>query len=242
MATTLPPSARTISEPPDLEEPVMGLWAEYSKDRYLAAEEQIKEYRTWGRQLGTAVGVLIGLEMTVVVKGVFDPPDNFTVWHALGLASILLAAVVQVMMLSGVILTGYVGQPIEGPGSPLKLRLKLPALIGSGVEGKRQAEDIIGRFYANAYVSHYKLNQQLALKLKKQARWLIGSLVGFLLGIALLGTGAMVIAATKASKTRSPAGVPKLVKRAPVIPLRPTNIPLVNRTPLQAVQPSHHSP
>lgn len=221
MAASPQPAPDSTSEPADLDDSVMELWAEYSKDRYLATEEQIKEYRTWGRQLGTAVGVLIGLEMAVIVRGVFDAPDKFTLWHVIGLLLILLAAIVQVAMLSGIILTGYVGQPVEGPASPLKLRRELPNLTKEK-GAKKKANDIIGRFYANAYLSHYNLNNELSKRLRNHARWLVGSLIGFLLGIALLATGA-IVAATTSQPGKSKKANP-LVTPSPI--LIPQSVPI----------------
>src|ERR1700704_4202279 len=62
----------------------VSVWGEYSKDRYIWTENRIQEFRNWSRQLGAAISVLIGLEVTVIVKVLFDLEEELLGWHAAG--------------------------------------------------------------------------------------------------------------------------------------------------------------
>lgn len=168
------------AEPGDLDKPIVDLWADYSKERFLATEGQIKEFRSWARQLGAAITVLIGLEMTIVVKVLFDLPEKFEGWHAVGLVFLLIALLDQIMVLRGNILTGYSGAPVLGPESPNTLRYILPTLP------PKAAEEVFARYYANSYDNSHELQERLAKDIRRQARHLIISLLLFVSGVGAL--------------------------------------------------------
>ena len=51
---------------------MLKVWAEYAKERFKAADTLIGEYRSWARQLVAAIGVVIGLEVTLLVRLALD--------------------------------------------------------------------------------------------------------------------------------------------------------------------------
>ena len=51
---------------------MLKVWAEYAKERFKAADTLIGEYRNWARQLVAAIGVVIGLEVTLLVRLALD--------------------------------------------------------------------------------------------------------------------------------------------------------------------------
>jgi hypothetical protein len=156
----------------------LSVWGEYSKDRYEWTEARIQEFRNWSRQLGAAISVLVGLEVTVIVKVLFDLEEELHGWHAAGIGLLLFATATQVIMLSGNILAGYAGEPVRCPTNPIALRSILARM------SKSEAEEVIGRYYANGYADNNRLQQKLAKRLGWNARLLMASLLLFVLGIA----------------------------------------------------------
>src|SRR3989442_2075688 len=51
---------------------MLKVWAEYANERFKAADTLIGEYRSWARQLVAAIGVAIGLEVTLLVRLALD--------------------------------------------------------------------------------------------------------------------------------------------------------------------------
>ncbi|TMB54962.1 MAG: hypothetical protein E6J60_07645, partial [Deltaproteobacteria bacterium] len=54
---------------------MLKVWAEYAKERFKAADTA--EYRSWARQLVAAIGVVIGLEVTLLVRLALDGGRRF---------------------------------------------------------------------------------------------------------------------------------------------------------------------
>jgi hypothetical protein len=42
------------------------VWADYAKDRFESAAKRVDEFRNWARQLGAAIAVVVGLELSLV--------------------------------------------------------------------------------------------------------------------------------------------------------------------------------
>jgi len=198
--TTLPePEA---DEPAALDQHLTELWIEYSKERFLAAEAQIREFRSWARQLGAAITVLIGLEMTIVAKVLFDLPHGLEGWRAAGVLLLLIAILLQLVMLSYNILTGYSGELVMGPESPTTLRFLLPDMP------QPAAAEVFGRYYANGCDNSEKLQEKLGVRVHRQAIQLIVSFLLFLAGICALVIDVSPFRATqKGQPSRAVVGV-----------------------------------
>jgi hypothetical protein len=161
-------------------------WAEYAKDRFASADARIAEYRSWARQLIAVIGVVIGLEVTIVARLALDatPPLHVGV-RTLSLALLLFPLGVQFFALRWLLHVGYRGEHLLGPESP--------TILGDYLADKDQAEAhrVIGAYYAKAYDHFHGLAEKLGKDVAAATRRFQWTLLPVLLSVSLLAIGAL---------------------------------------------------
>src|SRR6266566_9946137 len=84
-----------------------------------AADTLIGEYRSWARQLVAAIGVVIGLEVTLLVRLALDGGSPLHAsWRVLCLVVFFGMLGLQFWTLHRLLVVGYKSQPVVGPESP----------------------------------------------------------------------------------------------------------------------------
>ena len=174
--TDAPP--QTPSPPPSKE--TLKVWASYSKDRFDSASKRVDEFRNWARQLGGAIAVVVGFELTLVGR-VLDlkPPFDASVriWT---LVLFLLMIAAQVLLLFRVLRTGYSGHTVVGPESPSKLA---EFIVDADEAG---AEQLTGAYYAKAYDAFHNLSEELGKSVGQANRFFAVTVGILVVGIALV--------------------------------------------------------
>ena len=169
---------------PDLA--TLKVWAEYAKERFKSVDARIGEYRATARQLVAAVGVVIGLEVTIVVRLALDerlPLD--AMWRGLCLLVFVGVLTVQVWLLRRLLLIGYRGELVVGPESP-------SVLIGYLAEGdEAEAHRMTGAYYAKAHDRFHELSERLGENVAKASQILQRTLLALLVGVVLLAASAL---------------------------------------------------
>src|SRR2546426_12842084 len=98
---------------------MLKVWAEYAKERFKAADTLIGEYRSWARQLVAAIGVVIGLEVTLLLRLALDGGSPLHAsWRVLCLVVFFGMLGLQFWTLHRLLVVGYKSQPVVGPESP----------------------------------------------------------------------------------------------------------------------------
>lgn len=134
------------------------VWADYAKDRFESAAKRVDEFRNWARQLGAAIAVVVGLELSLVSKVLeLEPPFNRTA-RLVCLAALLLAAAVQLALLVWLLFIGYRSRTIRWPESPLVLA---DYVLGYDEEETRR---VIGAYYAKSYERFHALSISLGTR------------------------------------------------------------------------------
>jgi hypothetical protein len=154
------------------------IWAGYAKDRFESTAKRVDEFRNWARQLGAAIAVAIGFELTLLGRALDIEAPNEWLRYAC-LAVFLVAAIVQAWLLFRMLRTGYVGRKALAPESPVTLWRYL--------EQKSPDETgwIIGAYYANAHDQFHALSEELDNAVGRATDWFARSIVLLLLGVAL---------------------------------------------------------
>lgn len=174
--TDAPP--QTPPPPPSKE--TLKVWAGYAKDRFDSASKRVDEFRNWARQLGGAVAVVIGFELTLVgrvldLKPPFDA--SLRIWT---LVLFLLTIVAQVLLLFWAIRTGYSGHTVLGPESPSKIAEFIVDVDEAG------AEQLTGAYYAKAYDAFHDLSEQLGKAVGRANRFFALTVGVLVIGVALV--------------------------------------------------------
>src|SRR3989454_1926767 len=95
---------------------MLKVWAEYAKERFKAADTLIGEYRSWARQLVAAIGVVIGLEVTLLVRLALDGGSPLQAsWRVLCLVVFFGMLGLQFLTLHRLPVVGYKTQPAGCP-------------------------------------------------------------------------------------------------------------------------------
>lgn len=142
-------------------------WAEYAKDRYQSARSGIIEFRGWARQLLTAVAVVVGLEMTLLLKVI----ELRTGWRLLAVVWLLVAIVYQLLIARRLVGLGY--QMVwarEVPCSPQMARRKLMTSTAS-------PKEVIAEQYSQAYRDRRTLSRQIADELASESNGFVKSII-----------------------------------------------------------------
>jgi hypothetical protein len=155
-------------------------WARYAQDRFEAASKRVDEFRNWARQLGAAVAVVIGLELTLVGRTLdLKPPLDRGLRD--GCLVIFLAAVlIQTVLLFKLLKAGYVGQKVLGPESPVTLARYVLT------QDDEETQRVIGAYYAKAHDRFHSLSEDLGRSVGMATRIFAWSIVLLLAGVALL--------------------------------------------------------
>lgn len=156
------------------------VWAGYAKDRFESASKRVDEFRNWARQLGAAIGVVIGLELTLLGR-VFDlrfPIDRGSRDRCL--LAFLAAVVIQSGLLFRLLRTGYVHRTVVGPESPVMLARHVLS------QNDQETQRMIGAYYAKAHEQFHSLSEALGRSVGVATRIFAWSIVLFLAGVALL--------------------------------------------------------
>jgi hypothetical protein len=156
------------------------IWAGYAKDRFESASKRVDEFRNWARQLGAAIGVVIGLELTLLGR-MFDL--RFPIDRGLRdrcLLALLGALAIQSGLLFKLLRTGYVHRTIVGPESPVVLSRHVLA------ENDQETQRMIGAYYAKAHEQFHTLSETLGRSVGVATRIFAWSIVLFLAGVGLL--------------------------------------------------------
>jgi hypothetical protein len=193
----------------------MAIWAQYSKERYDAAEKRLADFRSWARQLAAAVGVVVGLEAALMSQVVGLGEESP---FGLAVCLILLAGSVayQLAILGRAVKKGYVGQESLGPESPL--------VLADHVSGESATRRMIGAYYAQGSETVHTVAESVVREVAGLARGFVWSLWLFFAGMVLTG-GLMavssharkVMADTPSSNDAAPSG-PAPSSDAPAAP------------------------
>ena len=137
------------------------VWADYTKDRSDFFAERVNELRNRGRQLAAAVGVVIGLEITLLGRLVLDVDPPFNVWlFASSLVVLFIALGYQLSLLSRLFEAGYSWEKITGgPESPTNEKLKETLWKSEEEEAKKA----LAFYYADTADQFYRMSEKLAL-------------------------------------------------------------------------------
>lgn len=155
------------------------IWAGYAKDRFESTAKRVDEFRNWARQLGAAIAVVIGFELTLLGRALdLKSPTNSWLRYVC-LIIFLIAAATQARLLFRMLRTGYIGRKALAPESPVTL---WPYL-----EQKKPDETdwTIGAYYANAHDQFHALSEELGDAVGRATRSFARSIVLFLFGVLL---------------------------------------------------------
>lgn len=178
------PAPRTDDIEP-LAEGTQILWADYALARFGSAEDRIKEFRNTARQLGAALAVIVGLEVTLITKILDAKPTLSEVYPMLALVALFAAVIFKTALLFRVFSLGYATRELIGPEGPRMMR---GLLIG---KGENEAREIIARYYANACDGAaeegglYALAESLGKALKGLSRQAAASVSLLVLGVLI---------------------------------------------------------
>jgi hypothetical protein len=169
-----------MSEPTSPSPEALRAWAAYGRERFDALDAQLREFRAWARQLITAIGLIVGLELTLVAKIAFDVRPTVSLLWWVSLAGFLGTTIYQVRILFNVLDIGYVSKELPSPGKP-------SALWSEIANGEDAIIQEIGVHYANSYDTLRTLSNDLADRLSAQTRRFGYSLAAFCIAVALCG-------------------------------------------------------
>lgn len=161
-------------------------WARYARERFESADAGITQSRSWARQLLTAVAVVIGLEVSIIVRLALDEGSSLQLLVRAGsLVLLLLALGLQFDVLRRTLRLGYRDGRLLGP--------ERPSILGSYVAGMSDTEAtrVIGAYYAFAYDHFRELGDRLAEAVAEAARRFQWTLAPVLAGVILLIVGAL---------------------------------------------------
>jgi hypothetical protein len=167
-----------MSAPPPLTTEALKAWATYGKERFDALDTQLRDFRAWARQLITAIGLIVGLELTLVAKIVFDVKPTVPLLWWVCLASLLGTTGFQTRILVHVLDVGYVGKTLPSPGKPADFWPEI-------TNGEDAIVKEIGIHYATAYNTLRGLSNDVAKQLAAQTRFFAYSLAAFCTAVAL---------------------------------------------------------
>ena len=165
---------------------MLKVWAEYAKERFKAADTLIGEYRSWARQLVAAIGVVIGLEVTLLVRLALDGGSPLHAsWRVLCLVVFFGMLGLQFWTLHRLLVVGYKSQPVVGPESP--------SVLANYVAERDEAEAyrLTGAYYAKACDRFHELSELLGERVARATVTFQWTLVALLLGVALVAGGAL---------------------------------------------------
>lgn len=247
------------SSPPVLPaKETIAAWASYAKDRFDATSKRVDEFRSWSRQLAGVIGVVVGLECTLVGRllDIKNLADYSLYASALGV--LLLTILVQLAWpLRRALKDGYLGHQLMIPESPTKLAEHIQDA------DETKTKQYIGSYYGKASDGLHELSETLAVEVGQTFRIFRVSLFGLLFGLCLYTGGAMSnrtgsqppptsspvpSAAPAPSPTSSPAPTrsPAPSPAAPPIVVTPTpgQVGTFTRTPAPAppVLPTRKTP
>lgn len=168
----------TSQAPPSKE--TLKVWAGYAKDRFDFASKRVDEFRNWARQLGGAIAVVIGFELTLVGRVLDLKPPFDASLRTWTLVLFLLTITAQVVLLFWALRTGYSGHTVVGPESPSKLA----EFIVDADEAR--AQQLTGAYYAKAYDAFHDLSEQLGKSVGLANRFLAATVGVLVIGIALV--------------------------------------------------------
>jgi len=176
----------------------IAVWAQYSKERYDAAERRIADFRGWARQLAAAIAVVVGLEAALL--GQLGKVGESSPLALAACLVVLLGAVArQIVLLGRAVRSGYVGRGLLGP--------ERPAVVAEHVTTELETRRITGAYYAMGADNLHQLAESLVGEVGRVARSFVATL--WLVYAAMVLTAAMY-------------GVSSLVRKAMANPSSPS--------------------
>lgn len=166
--------------PPPPSKETLKVWASYSRDRFDSASKRVDEFRNWARQLGGAVAVVIGFELTLVGRVLDLKPPFDASLRTWTLVLFLLMIAAQVLLLFWALRTGYSGHTVVGPESPSKLA---EFIVDADEAG---AEQLTGAYYAKAYDAFHDLSEELGKSVGQANRFFAVTVGILVIGVALV--------------------------------------------------------
>jgi hypothetical protein len=206
-------------------------WADYAKARFASADTRITEYRGWARQLIAAIGVVIGLEVTIVARLALDTTLTLArELRGISLALLLVPLAVQVLILRRLLHVGYRGEHLLGPEAPTKLADYLAE------KDEVETQRVIGAYYAKSFDHFHTLAERLGKQVGAATTCFQRTLPPVLLGVAILAIGALwypLPSDTHSSMANEPASTgPRPAKPDPPSNAGPADRPVPNTNPL----------
>ena len=169
-----------MSEPTRPPTPALQAWVSYSKDRLDALDAQLRDFRASARQLITVIGLIVGLELTLGAKILFDiKPIVGLLWAAcvLGLMG---TVIFQLRILFKLLLVGFGREPVPSPGSPEDFWSHI-------TNDEHAIVREIGIHYATSYNALRNLSDKVATELEHRSRSFGYSLAALGILVALSG-------------------------------------------------------
>jgi hypothetical protein len=174
-------STPTADQDPKENESWVDDWHDYAKSRYESARDSIIEFRGWARQLMGAMAVVIGLEITILLKVL----ELRTPWKHVGIAWLVVTVVYQLMIASRLVRLGY-QMPRSlyvTPKSPRMMRLEIS-------KDTSRARVAIAEQYAEAQRDRYSVSRKISQELFAESSGFVKSLMFGLLIAVLIAVGA----------------------------------------------------
>jgi hypothetical protein len=139
----------------------VAVWAQYSKERYDAAERRIADFRGWARQLAAAIAVVVGLEAALLGQ-LSKVGESSPLALAVCLVVLLGAVARQIVLLGRAVRSGYVGRGQLGP--------ERPVVVAEHVTTELETRRITGAYYAKGADNSHELAENLVGEVAGVAR------------------------------------------------------------------------
>jgi hypothetical protein len=182
-----------VAEPPETFNPArtgsgVEAWADYAKDRFDFWADRVNEIRNRARQLAAALGVVIGLELTLLGRFALEStPTHGRCLFLACLAILFVAFGLQLLLLPRLLKIGYGSDKIlGGPESPADKALKADLWN----KDEKQAKNTLGLYYADTADDLFNLSERLTNEMRADLRWFL-----ITLGLLFLGCLALVLRA-----------------------------------------------
>jgi hypothetical protein len=190
----------------------VAVWAQYSKERYDAAERRVADFRGWARQLAAAIAVVVGLEGTL--RGQLGKSaEGSPLWLTACLVVLLCAVVCQIVLLGKAVKNGYVGRRQLGP--------ERPAVVADHVTTDLETRRITGAYYAMGADNLHELAEGLAGEVAGVARsfaatlWLVFAAMALTAGMYGVSSLARKPMSNSSSSSETPSPQPAPASAAP---------------------------
>lgn len=137
------------------------IWLEYAQKRFDDASHRIEDYRSWGRQIVGWVGVIIGLEVSLLPRIREISAKNPIPLSYIVLSVVVATTIIQMIYLSRAASIGFHTTSLKSPENPSLLVEHLKNV--DSIEAKR----IIAAYFAKSYDSYHQAAEDISGQVSK---------------------------------------------------------------------------